>query len=95
MSTIILRLEPPFVFDTPKGKADIHFMADYGYEADTLWGGFLRDSRQFWWFSNKEVLIEQNITIGRIKEKSKIVDSVGVDVPNSDSWRLQNGKPKI
>jgi hypothetical protein len=42
-------------------------MADYSFDSDTLWGCFVRETREFWWFHNKDIRIEQNITIGRIK----------------------------
>jgi hypothetical protein len=67
MSVILQRLEPPITLDTPKGKAEAYFILDYSYDADTFWGCFMRESREFWWFHNKDIRIEQNITIGRLK----------------------------
>ena len=74
VTVILQRLDPPIIFDTPDGKGDAHFIMDYGFDHDTYWGVFIRSgnkARQFWWYNNKHVRIEENKTIDRLKEDFK------------------------
>jgi hypothetical protein len=64
---MILQLNPPLPLDTPKGKGWAHFVIDYGQEHDLLWVVFQDDSRECWTWSNKQITIQANITIGRNK----------------------------
>jgi len=65
---MIHEIEKLIIFDTPKGKAVAHFLIDYGSEADLCWVCFLHDSGECWTFSNKDIRIESNETIGRKKK---------------------------
>lgn len=62
---MILQLNPPLPLITPKGKALAHIIIDYGIEHDLLWVCFQEDSSECWTWSNKDIKIQKNITIGR------------------------------
>ena len=64
---MIHEIEKVLMFDTPKGKAIAHFILDYGSEADLIWVCFLQETGECWCFSNKEIRIENNATLGRVK----------------------------
>lgn len=61
----MLRLDPPLPLETPKGKALAHVLIDYGVEYDLLWVCFQDETRECWTWSNKEVKIQTNISLGR------------------------------
>ncbi len=61
----MLRLDPPLPLDTPKGKALAHILIDYGVEYDLLWVCFQDETRECWTWSNKEIKIQSNISLGR------------------------------
>ena len=60
-----VQLNPPIVLNTPKGKAVAHFIIDYGYEHDLYWVCFQHETGECWTWSNKEITIDNNSTIGR------------------------------
>lgn len=62
---MMLRLDPPLPLETPKGKALAHVLIDYGVEYDLLWVCFQDETRECWTWSNKEVKIQSNISLGR------------------------------
>ncbi len=62
---MMLRLDPPLPLETPKGKALAHVLIDYGVEYDLLWVCFQDETRECWTWSNKEVKIQTNISLGR------------------------------
>ena len=62
---MMLRLGPPLPLETPKGKALAHLLIDYGVEYDLLWVCFQDETRECWTWSNKEVKIQSNISLGR------------------------------
>jgi len=62
---MMLRLDPPLPLETPKGKALAHLLIDYGVEYDLLWVCFQDETRECWTWSNKEVKIQSNISLGR------------------------------
>lgn len=61
----MLRLDPPLPLETPKGKALAHVLIDYGVEYDLLWVCFQDETKECWTWSNKEVKIQSNISLGR------------------------------
>ena len=63
---MILQLNPPIPVFTPKGKALAHVLIDYGIELDLMWVCFNRSDGQCWIWTNKDIRIDENITIGRI-----------------------------
>ena len=62
---MLTQLNPPLPLITPKGKAWAHIVIDYGQEHDLLWVCFQDETGECWTFSNREVRIQENITIGR------------------------------
>jgi hypothetical protein len=62
---MMLRLDPPLPLDTPKGKALAHILIDYGVEYDLLWVCFQDETKECWTWSNKEIKIQSNISLGR------------------------------
>lgn len=65
---MIIQLIEPLWFNTPKGQAVAHFMIDRGFEHDLEWVCFMQENGECWTFSNQEIRIQKNITIGRIYE---------------------------
>ena len=63
---MIIQLQSPLPFDTPKGKAWAHFLIDYGMEHDLLWVCFQNDTGECWTWNNKDIRIEKNITYNRL-----------------------------
>ena len=67
MATLI-QLSPVIPLETPKGKANAHFLIDYGEEAHLMWVCFQDDSGECWTWSNKDVRLQENISMGRAKK---------------------------
>ena len=63
---MIHQLNPPIPLNTPKGSGWAHLVLDYSQEHDLLWVVFLDETRECWTFSNKEIKIDKNITLGRM-----------------------------
>ena len=63
---MLLQLNPPIPIYTPKGKAVAHILIDYGIEFDLVWVSFNHTDGQCWCWSNKDITIDKNITIGRV-----------------------------
>jgi len=64
---MITQLNPPIPLDTPKGAGQATFLLDYGLEHDLYWVVFLDESRECWTFSNRDIRVQKNLTIGRGK----------------------------
>jgi hypothetical protein len=62
---MLTQLNPPLPMLTPKGKAWAHLVIDYGPEADLMWVCFQDDDGACWTWSNRDVRIQPNITLGR------------------------------
>ena len=62
------RIDPPLPLDTPKGPAMAHFLIDYGPEHHLLWVCFQDDSGECWPWSNKDVRLQHNLSMGRAKK---------------------------
>lgn len=60
----ILQLNPPIAVETIKGKGYANFLIDYGLESDLYWIVF-QDSGEIWTWSNKDIVLQKNITAGR------------------------------
>ena len=61
---VILQLNP-LPLNTPKGKAWAHMVIDYGQEHDLQWVCFIDATGECWTYSNPEITIQNNITLGR------------------------------
>ena len=69
-----IQLNPPIPLETSKGRGYAHFMIDYSQEHDLVWVVFLDETGECWTFRNSEVRIQNNFTLGRTAEPSKIVN---------------------
>jgi len=63
---MLSQLNPPLPLLTPKGKAWAHLVIDYGPEADLMWVCFQDQDGACWTWSNRDVRIQANATLGRI-----------------------------
>lgn len=61
---MILQLNPTIPLDTPKGRAHAHFVIDYSQEHSFLFVCFINETGECWIFSQKEIRLEKNITMG-------------------------------
>ncbi len=62
---MILQLNPPLPLISPKGKCYAHFLIDYGLEENLMWVTFDDDTGECWTWSNTEIRIQKNTSIGR------------------------------
>lgn len=62
---MMLQLNPSIPVETPKGKGQAAFLIDYSPEHDLYWVVFLDESRECWTLNNKDIRLQQNITLGR------------------------------
>ena len=66
---MILQLNPTIPLITPKGKGFAHFLIDYSQEHSLIWVVFLNETGECWSFPNKDVRLDQNLTLGvRVSE---------------------------
>ncbi len=65
---MITQLDPPIPMATPKGPGICHFVIDYGMETNLYWVVFITETSECWTFSNPEIRIEKNITLGRVSD---------------------------
>jgi hypothetical protein len=63
---MLSQLNPPLPLLTPKGKAWAHLVIDYGPEADLMWVCFQDQDGACWTWSNRDVRIQANATLGRV-----------------------------
>jgi hypothetical protein len=69
---MLTQLNPPLPLITPKGKAWAHIVIDYGQEHDLLWVCFQDETGECWTWGNRDVKIQENITMGRKKNVNNI-----------------------
>jgi hypothetical protein len=62
---MILQLNPALPLHTPKGKGWAHFLIDYSQEHDLLWVVFLNETGECWTFSNSQIRMDTNFSLGR------------------------------
>lgn len=62
---MITQLNPPLPLTTPKGKAWAYFVIDYGQEHDLFWICFQDETGECWTWSNRDIRIQTNTTLGR------------------------------
>lgn len=63
---MIIQLNPTIPLETPKGKAMAHFLIDYGEEHHLMWVCFQDDTGECWTWSNKDIRVQNNPTLGRV-----------------------------
>lgn len=66
---MIIQLDPPIPMYTPKGEGLALLVIDYGIDYDLMWVVGLKENNQIWTYSNKDVRLLENETIGRSKAK--------------------------
>lgn len=64
----MLQLNPALPMKTPKGSGWAHFVIDYSQEHDLMWVVFLDSTGECWTFSNKDVRMDKNYSLGRTFE---------------------------
>jgi len=69
---MLTQLNPPIPLITPKGKAWAHIVIDYGQDHDLLWVCFQDETGECWTWGNRDVRIQENITMGRKKNVKDI-----------------------
>ncbi len=62
--------------ETPKGQAIAKFMIDSGPESDLQWVCFIHETREIWTFSNWDVRLVENVTLGRVKQKDFVEEAL-------------------
>ncbi len=63
---MLVQLNPPLPFQTKEGhKCLAYLVLDYGPEWDTLFLCGMTDTRELWWFPQKELRLQDNISLGR------------------------------
>ena len=67
---MITQLNPAIPMDTPKGPGQANFLIDYGMEHDLYWVVFIDKTRECWTLSNRDIRLQQNLSIGRGEFKS-------------------------
>lgn len=80
MSTIT-RIDPPIEIDTPRGKADAHFLIDYSADDNLVWVCFIRGSGECWSYRNPLIRKTWCETMGTGRRP----DPVSPSVPNAPS----------
>lgn len=73
----IIQLSPILPFDTPKGKAFAHFLMDYVEEHHLMWVCFIDETGECWTFSNSDIRMQNNPTLGRVVKKEAIRSASG------------------
>lgn len=61
----IIELKCPLTLITPKGKVTAHFLIDYGMEQNLHWVTFHNETGECWCYLNKDIKLDQNITLNR------------------------------
>lgn len=55
--------------DTPKGRGRIWLVTEYGTEQYKVFTIIINKTREIWEFTNKEIVITENITMNGDKDK--------------------------
>lgn len=67
---MILEIHQLIWLETPKGQGIAKFLIDNGPESDLQWVCFITATREIWTFSNWNVRVSKNETLGRTAEIS-------------------------
>jgi len=55
--------------DTPKGRASVWLVTEYGTETEKVFTCIIKETGEIWEFTNKDIRAINNITFGRITQK--------------------------
>lgn len=62
---MILEIKQLIWLQTPKGQGIAKFLIDNGPESDLMWVCFIQATSEIWTFSNYDVRVSDNVTLGR------------------------------
>jgi hypothetical protein len=84
---MMLQLNPPLPVDTPRGPAYAHMVIDYSQEHYVLFVCFLCETGECWVLPNRDVRLQQNMTMGVRMPKTVTPctcegDAVGLNLSN-------------
>lgn len=65
---MLIQLNPMIPMSTPKGNGYAIAMIDYSQEHNISWVIAIDSTGEIWTYSNPEVRMQKNITMGRIYE---------------------------
>lgn len=54
--------------DTPKGRATIWLVTEYGYETEKVFTCIIKSTGEIWEYRPKDITVVNNITFGRMKQ---------------------------
>lgn len=52
--------------ETPKGRASVWLVTEYGTETEKIFTCIIKDTGEIWEYRNKDIIAVSNITFGRI-----------------------------
>ena len=61
---MMMQLNPPLPVDTPRGPAYAHLVIDYSQGHYVLFVCFLQENGECWVLPNRDVKLQQNVTMG-------------------------------
>lgn len=86
---MMMQLNPPLPVDTPRGPAYAHLVIDYSQEHYVLYVCFLQETGECWVLPNRDVKLQQNLTMGvRVPPKPAAV-------PSADGVTNGNGHNRL
>jgi len=65
--------------NTPKGRASIWLVTEYGYETEKVFTCIIKETGEIWEFTNRDITIISNVTFNRIlpsKQSCDIVNNI-------------------
>lgn len=54
--------------ETPKGRATIWLVTEYGYETEKIFTCIIKSTGEIWEYRPKDIVVVNNITFGRVKQ---------------------------
>jgi hypothetical protein len=63
---MILQLNPAIPMSCPKGDGYAILLIDYSQEHDLYWTIAITETGELWTYSNRDVRMQKNITMGRL-----------------------------
>lgn len=65
--------------NTPKGRASIWLVTEYGYETEKVFTCIIKETGEIWEFTNRDITVISNVTFNRIlpsKQSCDIVNNI-------------------
>ena len=60
--------------NTPKGRASIWLVTEYGYETEKVFTCIIKETGEIWEFTNRDITIISNVTFNRILPSKQSCD---------------------